>query len=211
MKTELARIYIACWSAACLLAVVLVARERRAYALLSAAYARYLAAPWKLATFGVATAFLVLAAPWAGDPTWDAFDALFMSVLTYTTAPWSVGALFLVARRRLPARQGYVAACMWLFSASFSYDLYIWLRMGFYPSSWAANLVASSVLYAAAGLMWNLAWIEGRGLQFGFMVEGWPALDASRRIGRVLAFAAVFMLLVAGMMLPFFWGELTGR
>jgi len=44
--------------------------------------------------FLIALSAIVILAPYTGDPTWDYFDAAFMSILTYITAPWSVGTLF---------------------------------------------------------------------------------------------------------------------
>jgi hypothetical protein len=195
--------------AACLVAAVLVLRAPRSFAFTGRAYFAFLALPWKLATAGIGLAFFVLVAPYTGDPTWDRVDAGFMSGLTFLTAPWSVGALYRVARRRLPLRQGLVAGCLWLLSASWSYDLYILLRDGHHPPTWAYNLIASSVLYGSAGLLWNLEWREGRGVVFGFMQDDWPRPVAGR-VARVLGHGLLFMLLVAGMMLPFFWGRLSG-
>jgi hypothetical protein len=56
-----------------------------------------------------------------------------------------------------------VALCLWLFSASWSYDLYLLLRDGSYPVTWLANLFASSLLYLSAGLFWNLHWTARTG------------------------------------------------
>ena len=70
-----------------------------------------------------ATTWITLIAPYTGDPTWDYFDALFMSVLAFTTAPWTVGTLYRVVQSQLPARQGFVAFGVGMFSASWSYDL----------------------------------------------------------------------------------------
>ncbi len=144
-----------------------------------------------------AAACLAVVAPYTGDPAWDYYDAAFQSVFTFLGAPWAVGAIYLAARRKLPAVQLYVAAVLWLFSACWSYDLYILLRDGSYPPTWAANLGASSVLYASAGLLWNLDWREGRGATFSFLEPGWPAVAPHPSFARVLAFALPFMLIAA--------------
>jgi hypothetical protein len=114
--------YTAAWILACAGAVALVVRAPDRFALLRRAYWRALLVPWKLATFALATSALAIAAPYTGDPTWDWVDALFMAALTYATAPWALGVLWSVARRRLARSQAYVAACAWLFTASWSYD-----------------------------------------------------------------------------------------
>ena len=142
--------------------------------------------------------------PRSGDPTWDAVDASFMSTLAFLGAPWAVGALWRAARRRLPWRQAYVAGCLWLFSAGWSYDLYILARDHGYPPSWLANLFASSILYALAGLMWNLEWSASRGVTLAFLAEEWPPAGERAASPRMLLVALPFMALVAALMLGFF-------
>ncbi len=99
-------------------------------------YWRFLARPWKLTTFAVAAAGLIVIAPYTGDPTWDHVDAAFMSILAFGTAPWAVETLYRAVRDRVPRRQTFVALCVWLFSASWSYDLYLLVRDGHYPVTW---------------------------------------------------------------------------
>jgi hypothetical protein len=195
--------YVVGWSLACAAALVLVARERSAFAFAQAEYWRFLAAPWKLATVAAPTAFFVLVAPYTGDPTWDRADALEMCVATYVTAPWALGTLVRVARRRAPRRQAFVAACAWLFAASWSYDGYLLWRDGRYPPTWWSNLIVSSFLYAAAGVLWNLAYEPGRGVRLAFLSETWPVRPQPGGTARVLAFGTLAMALVAALMSPF--------
>ena len=88
-------VYVGAWAVACAVAIVLavvavVAARRGRLAIARAAYWRGLARPWKLVTFAVACAGMVLVAPRTGDPTWDAVDGGFMSVLAFTTGPWAL-------------------------------------------------------------------------------------------------------------------------
>jgi hypothetical protein len=53
---------------------------------------------WKIVTFIISAIGLTVIAPYTGDPTWDYVDAAFMSILTYTTAPWVVGTIYLTLR-----------------------------------------------------------------------------------------------------------------
>ena len=203
MVPEFAHVYTALWIALCLIAVVMVVRAPAHYALVGRRYFAFLAAPWKLATFIAAGGFFVVVAPHTGDPTWDWCDGLLMSVLTFWSAPWSVGALYRVVRGQLPRPQAYVAVCVWMLSASWSYDGYLMLRDGYYPPTWHSNLIASSVLYCAAGLLWNLTHVPARGVIFAFMAPDWPVSTPGDRRLRIAAYALVFMALVAAMMLPF--------
>lgn len=195
--------YIAAWSAACLVALGLFLRDPAALAIGRRSYWHFLGEPWKLATFVAGAALITLAAPYTGDPTWDYVDGLFMSVLCFTTAPWVVAALYFASRRRITWTEAYVALCAWLFSASWSYDIYLVYRDGDYPATWFANLFASSVIYLAAGLFWNLEWRRGRGVIFSFLREGWPSRPAESAFFRLIGFAAIFAIPAVAAVLMF--------
>jgi len=158
--------YTLSWSLACLAAIFFMFRHRNVIELFQSRYWRFLLQDWKVAIFLLAAAGLIVIAPYTGDPTWDYVDASFMSILAYATAPWAVGTLYLAIRGKAMAAKIYVAICISMFSASWSYDLYLILRDGAYPDTWFPNIFASSVLYVSAGLLWNLEWKEGRGVIF---------------------------------------------
>jgi hypothetical protein len=193
------RLYLAGWLTALTVAVILALRHRQRVSLFAPAYRRFLVAPWRLVTFAISTTALVVVAPYTGDPTWDYCDASFMAVLTFLTAPWTLGCLFraLRGRRRDPVEL-YVAVCTWLFSTSWSYDLYYLLRDGAYPPGWDANIGASAILYGSAGLFWSLEWRDGRGVTFTFLEPDWPTAGAGGHFKKVLGYAVAFMALVTG-------------
>jgi hypothetical protein len=196
-------IYMAAWIACCVAAAVVFLRRPSRYAIARREYWRYLAEPWKLLTFAVATTGMVLIAPYTGDHTWDYFDAAFMSVMTFATASWSVGVLYLLIRRRVPADHAFIAFTLWMFSASWSYDAYILAKSGAYPATWWSNIVLSSVMYLCAGLMWNLQWQRGVGVTFGFLQPGWPQPSEDASFRKLAWFAVPFMILVAGIIAQF--------
>ena len=158
--------YLILWGLACVVALVLMIRLRTTLELFQRTYWAGLLQDWKIVSFLVAATGLVIIAPYTGDPTWDYVDATFMSLLTYATAPWVVGTCYLTIRGMSRYLQTYIAICVWMFSASWSYDLYLVLRDGSYPTTWFPNIFASSVLYLSAGLLWSLENVEGRGVIF---------------------------------------------
>ncbi len=176
--------YTAGWILACLVAVALMIHRRSALELFHRDYWTRLFQGGKVITFAVAAAGMVVIAPYTRDPTWDYWDAGFMSILAYATAPWAVGICCLALQRRRPFAHLFIAFCVWMFTASWSYDLYLVLRDGRYPVTWLPNIFASSVLYLAAGLLWNLESVEGRGVIFGFMGPGWPKVSETGRFTR---------------------------
>lgn len=189
-------LYIAAWAGACLLALALALLLRRPadFAITRRSYWHFLTEPWKGLAFLAGAALITLAAPYTGDPTWDWVDGLFMSVLCYATAPWVVATLFFAVRRQVRLGELYAAVCVWLFSASWSYDIYLVWRDGAYPSTWFANLFASSVIYLCAGMFWNLEWQAGRGVIFAFMREHWPSRPQHTPVWRFALYALVFAL-----------------
>ncbi|WP_459204349.1 hypothetical protein ACQVRV_17575 (plasmid) [Ralstonia pseudosolanacearum] len=187
--------YMIAWGSLCTISIAIYLRDKKSFGFHNPHYLKFLLVKWKVLTFLLATTGITLIAPYTGDPTWDHFDALFMSILTFISAPWSIGALYLVARKKLPFKQAIVAFCVWMFSASWSYDLYLVLRDNQYPQTWLSNIFASSVLYVAAGLLWNLEWRPGRGATFSFLEPEWPTPLAEPGFTRILGYAAPFMLL----------------
>lgn len=186
------RYYVAAWGLACLLALGLFLRNPAAFAVGRRSYWHFLGEAWKLVTFAAGAALFTLVAPYTGDPTWDHIDGLFMSIFCFATAPWVVATLYFTARGRVAWTETYIAVCAWFFSASWSYDIYLVWRDGAYPSTWSANLFASSLIYLSAGLLWNLEWQRGRGVIFSFMREGWPSPSAESSFLRLLGYAAIF-------------------
>jgi len=189
--------YLVAYCAALVVAGVLSLIRQHDIEILAASYWRFLLRPWKVATFVVATAGLVVVGPFTGDPYWDTITAVLMSVLTFAFAPWAVGTLWKLARRERGGAAAYVAVCLWMLGASWSYDLYLLLRDGLYPSTWAWNLAASSFLFGAAGVYWNLDWDETQGIHFAFVGAGWPAASRGPVFLRLLPVAGPIMLFVA--------------
>lgn len=188
------KIYIACWALACVFALTLYLRRPASFIISRRKYWQFLAEPWKLAAFAVGASLITLVAPYTGDPTWDYADGAFMSILCFATAPWAVGVLFLLARGRIGRVEAYVAVCAWLFSASWSYDIYLVWRDGHYPATWFPNLFASSLIYLCAGLFWNLEWAPGRGVIFSFMKEDWPVRPEASSPLRLILYAVIFAI-----------------
>jgi hypothetical protein len=96
---------------------------------------------------------------------------------------------------RAPWRtEAYFTVCAWLFSASWSYDIYLVWRDGQYPFTRLSNLFASSVTYLSAAMFWNLEWQQGRGVIFSFMRAGWPSRPEESALFRLLGYAALFSI-----------------
>lgn len=195
--------YISAWATACFIALAMMILDRQHLVLFQGSYWRFLLQGWKTSTFLVAMTGMVVIAPYTGDYTWDYYDAAFMSILTFTTAPWVVGVIYRLLQRRSSIKQVYIAVCLAMFSASWSYDLYLLLRDGVYPVTWYSNIFASLFLYICGGLMWNLELKPGRGVIFGFMEPEWPAVYDTRFLSRVFWYALPFMMIAGALIINF--------
>lgn len=195
--------YIASWAAFCLLALAYWLPNRRGFEWAWPAYWRFLLAPWRVAFFVAAFIGINVIAPYTGDLTWDYVDASFMAIFAYTTAPAAVAIIYGVAKRRRPLGYAFVAVAVWLFSASWSYDIYLYFRDGSYPLTWSANIVASSFLYFAAGMFWTLDWQPERGTHWAFTdLDNWPPEPVAgaglklMRVGWMIVVPVAFFFLI---------------
>jgi len=200
--------YIACYLALIAAGAWCMVAQRKRLSLFSADYRKFLCQPWRLTTFIIAFLGMVLVAPYTGDPTWDYFDAAYMSLFTYLSAPWVVGTLYLACAGRARAVEVFIAVIVWLAVASWTYDLYILFKLKMYPPTWAVNIAASSVLYLCAGLMWNLDWRAGHGVVFAFREAGWPQAVSAGSFMRIAGFALPFMLIVGLGVAYFLWTQM---
>lgn len=180
-----------------------VLRHRPLPMLFSTDYRDFIFTRWRVVTFFVAAVPLIFIAPYTGDPTWDYFDAGFMAVLTFLTAPWAVGTIYRFLKKKESIRTLIFVFVCWMFTASWSYDLYILLKTGSYPETWAANILASSGLYASGGLFWSLKWKKGEGATFSFMHDNWPDREEDSQIIRILLWGLPFMALFGAMLIYF--------
>ncbi len=196
-------VYIAAWGIACAFSLILFFREKAYYAVTYKNYWRFLFTPWKVSTFLIAGIGMVVIAPYTGDPTWDYVDAGFMSLFTFISAPWVVGTLYGVFAAKLSIKHGFIAFCAWMFSAAWSYDLYLLIRDGCYPLTWLTNIFASSVLYISAGLLWSLDWKEEKGIILAFREGNWPYPSRQKVFMKIFWIALPFMALALGIVLYF--------
>ena len=194
------------WGLACIIAIILMFKLRSEIELFQKSYWDALLQPWKIIIFLIAFVGIVAIAPYSRDPTWDYLNSIYMSILTYSSAPWVIGILFRTSITKINYQKTYIAICLWMFSISWSYDLYLVIRDGFYPVTWYANIFASSIFYISAGIMWNLEYIEDRGVILGFMDQNWPATISSKNnFKKLFLYVLPFIIIVASMIILFLY------
>ncbi len=188
-------VYLAIWMICVGFAAWIIIKDFSRFKIEVFKYRYYLTRPWKLVTFAIAGSFVTFAGPYTNDPTWDYVSGSAMSVLTYLTAPWSIGVLFQVLKNQRKISDAVLAIILLLLSASWFYDGYLWLRDGYYPVTWFWNLVVSSTLYFCAGLFWNFEAPNGL-VGFGFYRMNWPEKPLSDELKPIIKHLLLFMIIV---------------
>jgi hypothetical protein len=194
--TEFLTKYVAGWIGFCVLAAVLLAFRWRALRSEAAPYLQFLSVRWKLLSFLPGFAFVTFAGRLTDDPTWDVISGGGMALLTFLTAPWAGGIFYRVLRFQRPVADFFIAVAFWLFSSSWFYDGYLFLRDGRYTDYWLGNLLISPFIYLAAGFLWNLEARAEGGFRLSFLRDDWPAPPEDRRFQPVFA-VSVPLVIVA--------------
>jgi hypothetical protein len=106
--------------------------------------------PWKLVTFAVGIALLILGSFYYGAPDWDIPTSFIMAILAYLTAPWSLRVILERRWRLWPAM---------LFATWFTVDGSYWLYWHFknpvvLELMRSVNFPASLSLYGMCGIVW---------------------------------------------------------
>ena len=192
--------YILFWATYCLLAGIILVQDRKNLLPEWQNYFRFLSVPWKLVMFALAFLFVSSAGRFTDDETWDFVTGSGMSVLTFLTAPWAIGLVCQVFMGKRPRRYLIVASALCLFSSSWFYDTYLFWRDGVYTQRWWRNLIASPIIYVAAGLLWNLEAESGGRYSLSFLRRDWPTSPANTSF-RPLILIAIPLILVAAYVL----------
>ena len=167
-------------------------------------YLNFITKPWKLITFIIAFISFNLIGPFSGDPTWDLYTSSVMSLLTYLSAPWSVGVFYKFLKKKTDKVTVFIAFTALMFSASWCYDWYLVLRQGSYPETWFANILLSSIVYIAAGLYWNIEYRSNKGITLAFAHDDWiKAEDVDYSFRKIWWVIAITTLPVAILFLSF--------
>ena len=194
------KVYTTCWVTFCLFAVAIMINDRKQLRTEWQQYFQFLCAPWKLAIFIPAFIFVTFAGRFTDDETWDIATGGVMSLLTFITAPWTLGLVYQVLKGKKSPRYLVVAVALCLFSTSWFYDTYLLLRDGHYSTRWLGNLMLSPIIYICGGLLWNLEAKNRFFAGFSFLREDWPLPPQDKSILPLLPIALP-LVAVAGSML----------
>lgn len=176
--------YFKSWVTIVLFTFVLSIFKRNQILLLSKKYFYFLFVKWKIIVFLLAL-FIIsgVGLLWL-DPTWDLGISIIMSILTYFTAPYSVGIFYRfikwIERKNIEL---FLAIILTFFSASWFYDGYNYLYLlWFYPNTWFSNILYSIPVYLLWWIIWNLDYSKEKGAYLSFYNKKWTLEPENKSI-----------------------------
>ena len=176
--------YFKSWVTIVLFTFVLSIFKGNQILLLSKKYFYFLFVRWKIIVFLLAL-FIIsgVGLLWL-DPTWDLGISIIMSILTYFTAPYSVGIFYRfikwIERKNIEL---FLAIILTFFSASWFYDGYNYLYLlWFYPNTWFSNILYSIPVYLLWWIIWNLDYSKEKGAYLSFYNKKWTLEPENKSI-----------------------------
>ena len=102
-------LYLSVWIAFLVFSAGIVTKNWSHFKSETLKYWPYITTKWKLVTFAISVTFVSFAGPYTYDPTWDFVSGFGMSLLTYLTAPWSVGVIYQFIKKQRSLSDFFVA------------------------------------------------------------------------------------------------------
>ena len=151
-------IYVITYSFLIVLTLAIVLYKRREFNFLTKDYFKFLFTKERLAIYSLGTIALLIPAHFLDIHSWDYTIALFQPVLAFVFAPWSVDVLCKAEKKKAKLSETFTAICLMLFTGSWSVELYLLLRDGYYMPDWLINIPIGIVCFFIAGSLLNAEW-----------------------------------------------------
>ena len=151
-------IYLSSYSLLMLICIVLIIKKRRWYNFLTKEYLRFIFTLPRFIIYVMGTLALIIPVPYLNAHSWDYPIAVFQPICAYLTAPWAVTIFYKIIKGRARISESYVASCMMLFTGSWSVEIYLLFRDGYYMPDWLVNIPVGIICYVTMGIIWNIPW-----------------------------------------------------
>jgi hypothetical protein len=152
------QLYIVAYLILMLFAIILITKNRKRYGFLTKEYFQFIFARPRIIIYILGTLALVLPVKSLNYHSWDYPIAIFQPITAYLTAPWAVSIFNKMATGKAKLSEAYVALCMMLFTGSWSVEIYLLIRDGYYMPDWLINIPIGICCYAFVGILWNIPW-----------------------------------------------------
>jgi hypothetical protein len=151
-------IYLAVYSLLSLMCIVMIIRNRRSHNFLTKEYIQFIFRLPRFIIYILGSLALILPVPYLNLHSWDYPIAVFQPIFAYLTAPWAVTVFHKMVKGTARFSAAYAALCMMLFTGSWSVEIYLLFRDGYYMPDWLGNIPVGIVCYITMGIIWNIPW-----------------------------------------------------
>jgi hypothetical protein len=151
-------IYLFSYLLLMLICIVLIIKNRRQYNFFTKEYLRFIFTLPRFIIYIAGSLVLIVPVPYLNAHSWDYPIAVFQPVLAYLTAPWAFTVFYKMIKGTARCGEAYVASCMMLFTGSWSVELYLLFRDGYYMPDWIINIPIGIFCYVIMGIIWNIPW-----------------------------------------------------
>lgn len=149
------KLYLATYSLMMLLSIFFIIKNRRSYNIFTKEYFQFIFATPRFIIYILGTLALVIPVKYLNLHSWDYPIAVFQPLLSYLTAPWAVSVFAKLKKRKARYSEAFVAFCMMLFCGSWSVEIYLLFRDGYYMPDWIVNIPIGICCYILIGNLWN--------------------------------------------------------
>ncbi|MCM8532548.1 MAG: hypothetical protein NE330_15390, partial [Lentisphaeraceae bacterium] len=140
-------IYVCCYLALLFSVIVIILLKKRELNFLTKDYFKFLFTKERFCIYCLGTIALLLPAHFLEIHSWDYTIAIFQPILAYITAPWSVEVLCKLEKSKAKLSETFVALNMMMFTGSWSVELYLLYRDGYYMPDWLVNIPIGIVCF----------------------------------------------------------------
>lgn len=154
------QLYLVCYFALSLVCICLLVWRRNSYNFLTLSYFKFLFTKQRLLIYILGTLALVIPVPIIDYHSWDYPIAICQPILAFLMAPWAVEVFCKFEKKKAKYHETFCAFCMMMFTGSWSVELYLLWRDGFYMPDWLINIPIGIACFLIIGTLLNIDWGE---------------------------------------------------
>jgi len=152
------QVYLVTYTLLTLTSFGLILKKRQQFNFLTKEYFKFIFTKERFLIYVIGTLALLIPVPFLEIHSWDYFIAIFQPILAYLTAPWAIDIFCKIEKGKACFSEVYTAVCMMLFTGSWSVEIYLLLRNGYYMPDWLVNIPIGIFCYIIVGVLWQIDW-----------------------------------------------------
>ena len=152
------KLYILFYSLLTSISFIIIVLKRKEFGFLTGDYFKFLFTRERISIYAIGTIALIIPAHFMELHSWDYSIAVFQPILAFLSAPWAVEVFCQFEQKKAKAIEVFTALCLMMFTGSWSVEIYLLLRDGYYMPDWLINIPIGIVCYLIMGTLWNVEW-----------------------------------------------------